>query len=133
MQKALGRFAPHTYAILRIITGLMFALHGSQKLFGWPGDKPPAGVLLYQIAGVIELVCGLLIALGLLTSYAAVLAAGQMAVAYFKSHAPNGFFPVINQGELAVVYCFLFLYFAARGSGIWSVDGGRGGARGIEN
>jgi putative oxidoreductase len=122
MERFLGRYAPHLYAILRIIAGLMFAMHGTQKLFGWPGGKEPAGVALMRIAGVIELAGGLLIAIGLFTSIAAFIASGQMAVAYFKAHAPEGFWPILNQGELAVLYCFLFLFMAAYGSGIWSVD-----------
>jgi putative oxidoreductase len=129
MERYLGRYAPHLYAILRIIAGLMFAMHGTQKLFGWPGGKEPAGIALMRVAGVVELVGGLLIAIGLFTSIAAFIASGQMAVAYFKAHAPNGFWPVLNQGELAALYCFLFLFMAAYGSGIWSVDGARRGSR----
>jgi len=125
MAPLLGRYAPQTYALLRIVAGLMFAMHGSQKLLGFPagmaGPLPP----LMVVAGVIELVCGLLIAAGWFTSYAAFLASGQMAAAYFLGHAIRGPLPILNQGELAVVYCFLFLYFAAHGSGIWSVDGPR--------
>jgi putative oxidoreductase len=125
MAPLLGRYASQTYALLRIVAGLMFAMHGSQKLLGFPpgmeGPLPP----LMMVAGTIELVCGLLIAVGLFTSYAAFLASGQMAAAYFMAHASRGPLPILNQGELAVVYCFLFLYFAAQGSGIWSVDGSR--------
>jgi putative oxidoreductase len=127
MERFIGRSAPQLYAILRIVAGLMFAMHGMQKLFGWPGGKEPAGVLLYQVGGVIELVTGLLIAVGLFTGYAAFLASGEMAVAYFMSHAPQGFWPIINQGELAVLYCFVFLFMAAYGAGIWSVDAARRG------
>ena len=127
MERFLGRYAPHLYAILRIIAGLMFAMHGTQKLFGWPGGKEPAGVALMRVAGVIELAGGLLIAIGLFTSIAAFIASGEMAVAYFKAHAPNGFWPILNEGELAVLYCFLFLFMAAYGSGIWSVDAARRG------
>jgi putative oxidoreductase len=123
MDRFLGKYAPYIYAILRIIVGLSFALHGSQKLFGIPGDKPPLSVTSFMgFGGLLELVCGLLIALGLLAGYAAFIASGEMAVAYFMLHAPNGFLPIVNQGELAVLYCFLFLYIAARGSGVWSVD-----------
>jgi putative oxidoreductase len=109
--------------VLRIIAGLMFMLHGTQKLFGVPGNRPPQafGTLIWT-AGVIELVCGALIAVGLLTTWAAFLASGQMAVAYFKSHAGRGTLPIMNGGELAVLYCFLFLYMAAQGSGILSLD-----------
>src|SRR5689334_14359740 len=102
-------WAPRLRSILRIVVGLMFMLHGTQKLLGFPdpGAKlNPNAPLLIKSAGVIELVCGALIAVGLLTSIAAFLASGEMAVAYFKQHAPGGFWPTLNQGELAVVYCF---------------------------
>ncbi len=123
MDKFLGNYSPHIYAILRIVAGLTFALHGSQKVFGLPGDEPPVSIVsLMGFGGLIELVCGLMIALGLLASYAAFIASGQMAVAYFMLHFPKGFLPIVNQGDLAVLYCFLFLYVAARGSGPWSVD-----------
>jgi putative oxidoreductase len=123
MKPILGRFAPHTYALLRLIAGLMFMLHGTQKLFGWPGGKGGGAQGLMLVGGVVELVCGALIAIGLLTSIAAFLASGEMAVAYFKAHFPQGPLPILNQGELAVLYCFVFLYIAAAGAGIWSVDG----------
>jgi putative oxidoreductase len=128
MGQFLGKYSPYIYAILRIVAGLTFALHGSQKIFGIPGNKPPMPIAsLMGIGGLIELLCGLLIALGLLASYAAFIASGEMAVAYFMLHAPKGFLPIVNQGDLAVLYCFLFLYIAAQGSGSWSVDalGGR--------
>jgi putative oxidoreductase len=119
----MNRFAPQAFALLRILSGVLFALHGTQKLLAWPGDKPAATAPLMIAAGWIELVCGVLIAAGLLTTWAAFLASGTMAVVYFKSHAlGNSFFPIVNRGELAVVYCFLFLYFAAHGPGIWSLD-----------
>ncbi|MBC6606565.1 DoxX family protein [Hymenobacter sp. BT188] len=118
-----ARFAPHIYALLRIVVGLLFAMHGSQKLLGFPGDKPPVEIAsLMGLAGIIELVGGLLIAFGFLTRIAAFIASGTMAVAYFMAHAPQGAIPLLNQGELAVVYCFVFLYIAAQGSGPWSVD-----------
>jgi putative oxidoreductase len=123
MERALGKYSPYAYAILRILAGLMFALHGTQKLFGIPGDKPPASLTsLMGVAGVIELICGLLIVLGLWTSYAAFISSGTMAVAYFLVHASKGFLPIVNGGELAVLYCFVFLYIATQGSGIWSID-----------
>jgi putative oxidoreductase len=119
----LARFAPHIYALLRIVVGLLFAMHGSQKLLGFPGDKPPVEIAsLMGFAGIIELVGGLLIAFGFLTRLAAFIASGTMAVAYFMAHAPQGALPIINQGELAVVYCFVFLYIAAQGPGPWSID-----------
>jgi putative oxidoreductase len=113
MEGFLGRFAPHAHRLLRVIAGLMFAMHGTQKLFGWPGGKETAGAPMMIAAGVIELVCGLLIAGGLLTAWAALVASGEMAVAYFMAHAPQGFWPILNQGELTVLYCFLFLFIAA--------------------
>ncbi|HKS40004.1 MAG TPA: DoxX family protein [Blastocatellia bacterium] len=123
MQRFLGKYSDYFYALLRIVAGLLFAMHGSQKLSGWPGNKPTVQIASQMgIAGVIELVCGLMIALGLLTSFAAFLASGEMAVAYFMMHAPQAPWPILNQGELAVLYCFLFLYIASRGSGRLSVD-----------
>lgn len=123
MNTILGNYSPYIYAVLRIITGLTFALHGSQKLFGIPGNKPPVPFTsLMGFGGLIELVCGLLIAFGLLASYAAFIASGEMAVAYFMLHFPKGFLPILNQGDLAVLYCFLFLYISAQGAGVWSLD-----------
>jgi len=125
MERLLGRFEPQVYALLRIVSGLLFAMHGTQKLLDWPpGGRPGGGSLppMVLAAGIIELVGGLMIAIGLLGSIAAFIASGQMAFAYFIAHAPNGFWPVVNKGELAVLYCFLFLFIAARGSGVWSID-----------
>lgn len=122
MERFLGKYSPYLYAIVRIIAGLMFAMHGSQKLFGWPVAGPPHLTGLLQAAGIIELVCGLMIALGLLAGYAAFLAAGEMAFAYFIQHYPHGFLPIANQGDLAVLNCFLFLYIASQGSATWSID-----------
>lgn len=123
---ATQRFSAYAYAALRIVAGLMFALHGSQKLFGIPAG--PSVRLASQLgaAGVIELGCGILIAIGLLTRPAAFLASGLMAFAYFIGHAPRGYLPTMNQGELAVLYCFLFLYISTMGAGIWSVGGSKG-------
>jgi putative oxidoreductase len=123
-----SRYEGATYAVLRIVTGLLFSVHGFQKVLGWFGaqGQPPVGSQVW-IGGVIELACGLLIALGLLTRPAAFLASGTMAVAYFQFHwklATENFawIPVVNKGELAVVYCFLFLFMAARGAGPASLD-----------
>jgi putative oxidoreductase len=125
MEKALASFAPYAYAIMRIIVGLLFVCHGGQKLFGWFGGQPvPLGSLL-GVAGIIEIVLGLLITVGLLTSYAAFAASGEMAVAYLTSHYPKSFWPLENEGEPAVLFCFIFLYMATQGSGIWSVDAAR--------
>ena len=124
MESFLGRFSPYLYAILRIVAGLMFAMHGSQKLLGWPGDGQTVELgSMMGIAGIIELVTGILIAIGFLTSWAAFIASGEMAVAFFMAHFPQGLNPLVNQGETAVLYCFLFLYIASRGAGVWSVDG----------
>jgi len=124
MERILGRYAGALYAILRMITGLLFLCHGTQKIFGFPGTNPPLPTFasLPGAAGFIEIICGALIAIGLFTSIAAFVASGEMAFAYFLVHAKAKFWPVLNRGELAIVYCFLFLYFAAAGSGIFSVD-----------
>lgn len=122
MTPLLHRLSGHTYALLRIFAGLMFMFHGTQKLFGWPGGKAGPLMSLRGLAGVIETFGGAMIALGFFASIAAFIASGTMAVAYFMRHAGDGFFPIINKGELAVLYCFVFLYIAAAGSGIWSID-----------
>lgn len=125
MERVLGRFSPQLYALLRIVSGLLFACHGAQKLIGaFGGNQPPMFTQLW-FAGVIELVGGVLIALGLFASIAALVASGEMAVAYFQAHAPRAVWPIQNQGELAVLYCFLFLYIAARGNGTLSVGRGK--------
>ena len=122
MQPILGRFSGPAYALLRFVAGAMFACHGAQKLFGAFGAERMTGNPMMLLAGVIELVGGVLIAIGLVASYAAFVASGQMAVAYFMAHASGGFWPIVNKGELAVLYCFVFLYISSRGSGQWSVD-----------
>ena len=121
----LGRFYEHTYELLRIFTGAMFMIHGTQTLFGWPPGGPMGPQPLSSIpgiAGVIQLICGALILIGLLTTISAFIASGEMAVAYFMAHAPHGLVPNSNKGELAVLYCFIFLFIAANGGGVWSVD-----------
>lgn len=127
MERILGNYSPYIYAVLRFVAGIMFAMHGSQKLFGYPGGGDPVELAsLMGLAGVIELVGGLMIAFGLLAGWAAFIASGQMAFAFFMAHAPQGWNPITNQGETAVLYCFLFLYIASRGAGVWSVDAARG-------
>src|SRR5688572_11491315 len=123
MERLLGRYSSYLYALLRIVAGLLFLQHGLQKLFGWFGAKG-AVELMSQLglAGIIEVVGGALISIGLFTSPVAFIASGEMAVAYFQQHAPRGLWPIQNAGELAALYCFVFLYFAAMGSGKWSVD-----------
>jgi putative oxidoreductase len=122
MRPILGRFSGPAYALLRFVAGAMFACHGAQKLFGAFGAERQTGNPMMLVAGVIEFFGGVLIAIGLAASYAAFVASGQMAVAYFLAHAQGGFWPILNKGELAVLYCFVFLYISARGSGEWSVD-----------
>jgi putative oxidoreductase len=127
MERLLRGVAPYLYALMRIVVGLLFACHGAQKLFGvlggFGGQPGMAAPLLSPmgLAGLIEFVGGLLIAFGLLASYAAFIASGEMAVAYFMQHFPRGFWPIQNGGELAVLYCFVFLFIATKGSGRWSL------------
>lgn len=128
MNKFLGKFGDEIYALLRIVAGYLFACHGAQKVLGILGGEQQAVGSLPWVAGVIELVCGILILLGLLASWAAFLSSGEMAVGYFMAHASQGavLTPINNGGELAVVYCFLFLYIAARGAGKWSIAAATG-------
>jgi putative oxidoreductase len=128
MERLLARHSETMYALLRMVAGLLFASHGAQKLFGWlggfggqPGASAPLASLM-GLAGVIEFFGGVLIAVGLFTRPAAFLASGQMAVAYLMAHAPRGPWPIQNQGELALLYAFLFLYVSSRGAGLISLD-----------
>jgi putative oxidoreductase len=122
----LSRWQPQLLALLRIVTGLLFVEHATQKFFAFPIPFPmlPLPPLLVA-AGVIELVAGVLITLGLFTRLAAFLASGEMAIAYFTMHFPNGFWPAVNKGEAAILFCFIFLYIAGAGPGAWSIDGAR--------
>jgi putative oxidoreductase len=129
MQHVLGRFEPYLYVLLRIVAGLLFALHGAQKLFGVLGGKQMPLISQFGLAGIIEFFGGLMIAAGFLTSWVAFLASGQMAVAYFQVHAPRGPWPILNGGELAALYCFLFLYIASRGTGPFGISRTKGRAR----
>jgi len=123
MERWIGRYSPYIYALLRMVAGFLFFQHGLQKLFGIPGTQPPVDVMTQAgLAGIIELIGGTLIAIGLFTSPVAFIASGEMAVAYFQVHAPRAYWPMMNGGELAALFSFLFLYFAAVGSGKWSVD-----------
>jgi putative oxidoreductase len=126
----LRTFSEPAFLALRVVAGGMFAVHGAQKLFGLFGGQQMTGVPLMLAAGIIEFAGGLMIVLGLFGDVAAFIASGEMAVAFFMAHAKGGVInPVVNKGEAAVLYCFLFLYIAARGTGRWSLDRGwRGGA-----
>ena len=115
---------PRALSILRMMTGLLFLEHGTQKLLGFPPSEhsfPPLFSLM-GLQGVLELVGGFLILIGLFTRPVAFILAGNMAVAYFMAHAPRGFFPTLNGGQLAILFCFVFLYLAFAGGGEWSVD-----------
>ena len=128
MEKLLAGYAPQAYAVMRIVIGLLFFCHGLQKVFGLFGGVNGAAaplLTLLGIAGLIELIAGALIAVGFAAGTAAFIASGQMAAAYFMGHFPAGFWPIQNDGELALLYCFVFLYMATRGSGIWSIDAAR--------
>jgi putative oxidoreductase len=123
--ETLSRFQPHLLAALRIMAGLLFLTHGLVKLYGFPEGAQPGPMPLISLMGlgaVIELVTGTLILLGLFTRPAAFIASGEMAVAYWMFHAPAGFHPILNQGELAILYSFVFLYVAAAGAGAFSLD-----------
>ena len=124
-----GGWAPRLHAVMRIVFALMFMQHGAQKLFGLLGRDSVPLVSLLGLAGVLEFVGGLLLLAGLFTRPVAFVLSGLMAVAYFMQHASQGFWPVNNGGELAVLYCFVFLYLAAAGAGPLSVDSARADSR----
>lgn len=117
----LGKYAETLFAIMRIVVGFLYLCHGGQKLFGWFGAEKAAEPLM-MVAGVIEFGGGLLIMIGLIASFAAFIASGEMATAYFMVHAPHSLWPIVNHGELPAMYAFVFLYIAAHGSGLLSVD-----------
>ena len=122
MNRWLGKQSEWIYALMRIVVGLLFACHGAQKLFGLLGGEQRISDPLMLLGGIIEFGGGLMVGLGLRAGFAAFLASGMMAVGYFKAHAPRGFWPIINKGELAVLYSFVFLYIASKGSGLLSID-----------
>jgi len=119
-----SQWAPRILSLLRIVTAFLFMQHGGQKLFGFPAPLQAAPPLfsLIGVAGILELFGGLLMLIGLFSRPVAFLLSGEMAVAYFMAHAPQGFWPLLNKGELAVMYCFIFLYLFVAGGGSWSVD-----------
>jgi putative oxidoreductase len=121
----LASFAPQLLSILRVVTGLMFIQHGTNKLFLFPANPGFAGVPYFSLlglAGVLETIGGPLIILGLYTKPVSFILSGQMAVAYFITHVPRGPWPLLNNGEVTILYCFIFLYFTAVGGGPWSLD-----------
>jgi putative oxidoreductase len=135
--RQLEKYQPQLRAVLRIVVALLFMEHGLAKLIHFPVPQPGAPSQLPPLllaAAVIEIVAGALITLGLFTRLAAFIAAGEMAIAYFMFHAPQGFWPIVNMGEGAILYCFVFLYLAAAGPGAWSIDGARirGRLEGVE-
>jgi len=118
---------PYALSILRIVAGFTFSLHGCQKLLGWFGGMRNTGATAQMLtlpwfAGALELVGGLLLILGLFTRPVALILCGEMAAAYFIAHAHRGFWPIVNGGELAILYCFIYLYLFTAGPGPWSVD-----------
>ncbi|SER31072.1 DoxX family protein [Sphingobium sp. YR768] len=122
-------WTPRILSIFRVVTALLFLSHGIVKLFGFPAGAAPGQVplfTLFGLAGVLELAGGFAVMLGIFTRPIAFLLSGQMAVAYFMVHLPMGFYPVLNMGELAILFCFNFLYLAFAGAGAWSIDAKRG-------
>jgi putative oxidoreductase len=119
------KWAPEVLSLIRIVVAFLFTIHGAQKLFAFPsapeGGKPPL-VSLYGIAGLLEFFGGLLLLVGFCTRSVAFLLSGEMAIAYFTTHAPKGFWPMKNDGESAVFFCFVFFYIAFAGGGPWSLD-----------
>ncbi|HKK42779.1 MAG TPA: DoxX family protein [Bacteroidales bacterium] len=122
MKMFLSKYEPYIYAVLRIAAGFLFLWHGSQKVIGFPHASFHFPPLMLYGAGPIELIGGILIMVGLWTRWAAFITSGEMAVAYWMAHAKNALLPLLNGGELAFLYCFLFLYIASRGSGKLSID-----------
>ena len=131
MKSFMSKYSSGCYALMRIVAGFLFLWHGSQKLFDFPSGMP-AGVpaFITYVAGPIELVGGILIMIGLCTHWAAFITSGLMAFAYWIGHGTNALLPIQNNGELAALYCFVFLFIAAQGGGIWSIDSLRSGRNG---
>ncbi|WP_051469544.1 DoxX family protein [Chelativorans sp. J32] len=129
LEARLTELSPYVLAILRIMTALLFMAHGTAKLFGFPetGMSPPL-LSLFGLAGVLEVVGGILLVIGLFSRPVAFILSGMMAVAYFMAHAPQNFYPILNGGESAILFCFVFLYLVFAGPGAWSLDRQRAGA-----
>jgi len=126
MKHFMSRYNSQCYALMRIVAGFLFLWHGAQKLFGIPSAIPgEAPAFIIYIAGPIELVGGILIMIGLYTRWAAFLASGLMAAAYWIGHGTTALLPIQNQGELAALYCFVFLFISSQGGGLWSIDSHR--------
>ena len=128
MASFMGSYGGQTYALMRIVFGFTFFFHGTQKVLGFPTAPPEMPAFMLYGAGGIELVGGALIMIGLMTTWAAFICAGEMAVAYWMAHGNNALLPIQNQGEMAVLYCFAFLFISAHGAGMWSVDAERSSA-----
>lgn len=127
MTGTLQKYRPHALALLRIVTALLFIEHGTMKLFGFPASDMgrPALFSMMGLAGILEVAGGILVLLGLFTRPVAFVLSGMMAVAYWMAHAPQSVFPVLNGGDAAILFCFVFLYLVFAGPGAWSMDGRR--------
>jgi len=123
LQQTAAHYAPQVLSILRIVAALLFLEHGMSRLFGFPSPlTTPALFSMYWFAGAIEFVGGVLLLAGLAARPVALIMSGEMAFAYFMSHALGGFFPILNRGDSAILYCFVFFYIAFAGAGPWSLD-----------
>ncbi len=131
MEQLLDTWRPRLLSIMRLVTGFLFMQHGGQKIFGFPAPQRSEFDLfsLSGVAGSLELFGGFLIVIGLFTRPTSFLLSGLMAFAYFIAHAPKGFWPILNGGELSALYCFVFLYLSTAGAGEWSIDQIRAGRR----
>ena len=133
LEDRIGRMAPYALSLVRIVVALLFLEHGSAKLLGFPDNGPLRDLFtLSWYSGAIELVGGALLATGLFSRSAAFVMSGEMAFAYFMSHAPNSFFPLINRGDSAVLYCLIFFYFVFSGPGPWSLDAVLARSKGVQ-
>jgi putative oxidoreductase len=126
----IASWSPRMLSVLRIITGLLFIEHGTEKFFGFPGPGPALSPLVF-VQGILELGGGFLLLIGLFTRPVVFILAGDMAIAYFIAHAPRGFFPTLNGGQLAILFCFVFFYLFVAGGGVWSIDAQRSSRRAI--